>query len=237
MSKEKPHREFFSKEVVLKLYRGFDLSDYESRIAFVKEEAEKVRRRFDKEIFDKNLSNKIAHIYLDAEKYAEAIPYFETVVQLSKAETDAFYLFPIWLLVRCNREIGQFSQAFKWNEKAISLFEFASSFDKLNVLKEYADLIQDSGDAFNSTYKSIIQDIIDDLGFPEKLENPIETIYSMVKTNRNCSRELGKIHIQAGLDQKTKLKLFQEYYNACEMDWYKNHVAEIIERIKQKDKP
>ncbi len=40
---------------MLKLYREFDLSDYESKISFVKEEAGKDRQFFDEDVFDKKL--------------------------------------------------------------------------------------------------------------------------------------------------------------------------------------
>jgi hypothetical protein len=130
---------------------------------------------------------------LDAEKHTEAIPHLKKEVDLSIPEKNQFYFLPIGLLIRSFRKTGEFSRAFKWNEKAIGLFEHASSFDKLNVLKEYADLIQDSGEAFNPAYKAIIKEVIDDLEFPEKLEDPIETIYSIDNTHRIWNKKLGEI--------------------------------------------
>lgn len=232
MKQEKNLLEFFSTEVTLKLYREFDLTDYESRISFVKEEAEKIRQFFDEDVFEKKLNNKIAHCYLDAEKYAEAIPHLEREVELSNLENNQFYFFPIWLLIRSNRETGNFSGAFKWNEKAIGLFEYASSFDKLNVFKEYADLVSDSDEAFNPDYSHFIQEIITDLGFSENLEDPIKTIYSMVESNRVWNRKLGEMLMTKGLDQKEKLRLNQEYQDTCEIGWYRDYALRILNNQK-----
>jgi tetratricopeptide (TPR) repeat protein len=228
MKQEKKLREFFSTEITLKLYQEFDLADYESRISFVREEAEKVRQFFEEDVFEKKLNNRIAHCYLDAEKYAESIPHLEREVELSRIENNQFYFFPIWLLIRSNRETGNFLVAFKWSEKAIDLFEHANSFDKLNVFKEYADLVSDSGEAFNPDYSHIIEEIITDLGFSEKLEDPIKTIYSMVKSNRIWNRKLGEIHLKKDLDQKEKLRLYQEYRDTCEIGWYRDYALRIL---------
>jgi hypothetical protein len=230
----KNEREFFDTEVTLKLYREFDFNDYEARIAYVKAEAEKVRSHFDEACFTEKLSSRIAHCYLDAEKFGEAIPYLAKEVEL-KDKWDSFYLFPIWLLIRCNRLIKDFEKGLYWSEKAFSLFDQANAMDKLNVFVEYSKLLMDYEKPFNPDYLHFIQEIIDEHGFPQRLEEPTATIQSLDVMNRKWNRKLSDISMMKTADKAEKITLFHKYIEVCEIGWYRENAEKVIANLQKGD--
>jgi hypothetical protein len=230
----KNEREFFDTEVTLKLYREFDFNDYEARIAYVKAEAEKVRSHFDQIYYTEKLSNRIAHCYLDAEKFGQAIPYLEKEVEL-KDKWDSFYLFPIWLLIRCNTLIKDFEKGLYWSERAFNLFGQASATDKLNVFVEYSKLLTDYEKPFNPDYLQFIQEIIDEQGFPQNLEEPIATIQSLDAMYRKWNRKLSDIHMMKSADKAEKISLFQKYIEVCEIGWYREYAGKVIAKLQKED--
>jgi len=90
------------------------------------------------------------------------------------------YFLTIGLILRCSRLIGNFDQAFFWAKKAFAEVMHAPGFNfKLDLLQDHGDLISDSKQEFDQSCLPIIQSVIDEAGFPQKLADPISTINSM----------------------------------------------------------
>jgi tetratricopeptide (TPR) repeat protein len=238
MDQEKPQREFFENEIMLKLYKGFDRSDYEGRISFVKEEAEKVREFFEADIFEKNLNSFIAHCYLDAEEYGKAIPYFEKLIgHEDPNDPNSYFFFKRQILIRCYWRTNDFSTAYSLLDQTFSHLHKANSFDKLNMLVEYVDYLEASKKDFDERYLQFIEDVRTDLGFGILEGSPLEKVYSMKKANIKWNRKLGEIILYKEKNLAKALILFQAYYDECEIGWYRNYVSGIIAKMKQETAP
>lgn len=234
MSQEKPQREFFENEVMLKLYKGFDRSNYKDQISFLIEEAEKVREFFEAAVFEKNLNSFIAHCYLDAEEYRKAIPYFEKLIGHENVnDPKSYYFFKRQMLIRCHWRSNDFLTAFSLFDQTFSHLHKASSFDKLNMLVEYIDYLEASKKDFDERYLQFIEDVRTDLGFGTLEGRPSERIFNMKKANIKWNRKLGEIILDKEKNPEKALILFQAYYDECEIGWYRDYVSGIIAKMKQ----
>ncbi len=228
--------DFLTKEVVLQLYRDTPLADYKTRIATLEKHANPLKSTYDAEVYEVKMNDHIGFFYFEAKKYSLAIEHFSKVLEIMKPEDYPFlYFHVLGLLIRCNRLIKNYDEAVLWFETGVSTIEKVdSSFEKLNLLQEYVDLLLDARKIFNQEYNWIIQSIIDDLGFPETLSEPVQTIQSMRERNRIWNRNLGKIKL-LGRDNKTLMLIkMEEYYQNCEIQWYKNYAADRIAELKAK---
>jgi hypothetical protein len=56
-------------------------------------------------------------------------------------------------------------------------------------------LISDSKQEFYPSYLPVIQSVIEEAGFPQKLAEPISTIYSMKKADHHWNRKLMELEL------------------------------------------
>jgi tetratricopeptide (TPR) repeat protein len=233
MKKEQFNREFLPKEIVLKLLREIPPTNCEQKIKLIKNYTQTIKESFDSDVFEVRFNNEIGLCYWEAKEYALAESHFRKVNILKPQHYPFLYFLVVGLLIRCNRLISNYVESFYWVDIAVSNIIFAdSSFDKLNILKEYVDLLTDTKQAFNHNYNKIIIEIINDLGFPEGLTNPIDTVNSMRNTNLTWNRKLSEIGLTDKKDINSLIKLYESYKEKCPVEWYKKYAEEAIIRIK-----
>ena len=145
------------------------------------------------------------------------------------------YFLTIGLILRCSRLIGNFDQAFFWAKKAFAEVMHAPGFNfKLDLFKAYADLISDSKLEFDQSYLPIIQTVIDEAGFPQKLAEPISAINSMWEMHQYWNRELMELTIAQHQNKESLLEEYQQYHNTCEIGWCRDYADKAISEIKKK---
>lgn len=224
-------RDFLPKEIVLQLYRDIARDDYSTKISVVSNYANTLTDTWDCTILNLRLNNEIAFFFWDAEEYPMAIQHYLKVVEVLKPEDyPSLYFFIIGQLIRCNRHILNFSESLKWADLAFSQINHThSSFEKLNILKEYVDLLEDSKEAFSIKYIPVITTVIEDLGFPEVLEDPKVTVNSMKDRNKFWNRKMSKITLMDRNNPQAQIEALEEFQKTCEIGWYKNFAAEMLQ--------
>ncbi len=234
MNREQLQKDFFPKEVMLKLFR--DSTHLESKIELINDYIDEVRDSYDEDVLQIIQNNQIAHTYWMSEQYAQAIAHFEIVVENMEPEDyPSNYILVLNLLIRGNRLLSNYKEAEKWIALAFGNSKIYHPFDNLIILNDYADLIADSGQAFDESHNPLIQSIIDELGFPEKLKDPVETIRSMNKSHKYWARKLTSIEADSlKPDLDLTIKEYEEYAVSCEIEWYRNYAKNTIERLKIK---
>ena len=209
-------QDFLPNEIVLKLYREFSTSDFEQRIIFFDNYAQSIKDTIDSEVFDIRYNNQIGFLYWEAGEYSRAIVHFKKVLEILKPQDHSFLYFHILvLLIRSSRMICNYSESLYWVEVGFSIMNSASSsFEKLDILGEYADLLIDTNSDFGLSTEIIAQ-IIDDLGFPEQLSDPIDTINSIRNTHRIWNRKLSEISMKKIPDKNSRINAFEGFKNDC----------------------
>ncbi|WP_373524274.1 tetratricopeptide repeat protein [Aquiflexum sp.] len=234
MKKEQFIREFLPTDITLKLYRDIPVSDFQVKIDLIKSSAETVRKTFDPRVYEVRLHNEIGHCYFMADKYPLAIMHFQKALEILEPQHNPFIYFNIvGLLIRSNRVIADFPESCRWIEVAFKNIHFAdSSFHKLNILKDYVDVLKDRNQPFNNDYCKVIEEIIDDLGFPNGLYDPIDKVNSMKQTNHIWNRKLMEISLMDRTNVNSLIKAHEDYLQNCPIGWYKNYLKEEIVGIK-----
>ncbi|MDN3687423.1 hypothetical protein [Cyclobacterium jeungdonense] len=230
--------DFLPKEIVLKLYRDVPIWDYQQQIDLVNSYAETVKETMDPDVFDIKLHHQIGFCYWQADAHPQAIVHYKKVIEKLKPHHYPFLYFNvISLLIRCNRLIAEFSESFYWCGIAFKYLEATtSSFDKLNILTEYVDVLADANESFNKEYEPIIKYVIADLGFPETLTDPLETVNAMRTTNHIWNRklsdvELSQVHLE---DTDQIIRAFENFKQHCPIEWYRNYAENAINIRKHK---
>jgi hypothetical protein len=99
--------DFLPKEIVIKLHRDLDPSDYKSRIKLVNEYAESIKSSFDDEVYQIKLNQELALLYWQGNQFHSAIEHYEQVVhRLQPEQYPMVYFHTIAMpFARCNRLI------------------------------------------------------------------------------------------------------------------------------------
>ncbi|WP_162340171.1 MULTISPECIES: hypothetical protein [Cyclobacterium] len=217
---------------MFKLYRDIPIWDYRQQIDLVNSYAGTIKASMDREVFDIKLHHQIGYCYWQGGIYRQAIVHFEKVTnKLAPHHHPSLYFQIVGLLIRCNRQIQEFRKALNWAETALKNQETTtSSFEKLNILKEYVDALNDSTEPFNKDYEPIIEYVIADLGFPETLTDPIETVNAIRTTHHIWSRKLSDVELsQAHLEEDQIIRAFENYKQHCPIEWYRNYAQHAID--------
>ncbi|TXE11027.1 hypothetical protein [Algoriphagus aquimarinus] len=236
MNREQLNSNFFPTELMLKLYRDIPDSEYESKIKLLNDFIDEVRGSYDEDVLKIKQHNQIAHIYWMSEQYPQATKHFEIVVEIMEPEDyPSLYFLAINLLIRGNRHLSNYEEAEKWVSIAFENTEIFNTANNLINLNDYADLITDSGQAFEKKYIRLIKLIIDELGFPEVLEDPVETIRSMNKTHKFWARRLGEMELgSVRSDLTVTIGEYEDYIKSCEIEWFRNYAKNAVEKMKNK---
>jgi hypothetical protein len=96
----------------------------------------------------------------------------------------------------------------------------------------YADLVGRTNKPFGQKFIPLIYEVINELGFPETLNDPYKTIDSIQKTNTKWNKRLSEITLTEYKNDASKLKAFEEYRQQCPVGWYRNYAGEKIEQLK-----
>ncbi|MEB2775992.1 tetratricopeptide repeat protein [Algoriphagus sp. D3-2-R+10] len=236
MNRELLNSNFFPKDLMLKLFSDISDSDVETKISLINDHIDEVGDSYDEDVLKIQQHNLIAFCYWMAEQYPQAIKHYEKVMEILKPEdSPQIYFLALNLLIRGNRLLSHYEEAEKWITLAFDDTDILNAFENLINLNDYADLISETGQGFKKNYIPLIQSIINELGFPEKLEDPVTTIRSMNKTQKFWARKLGEIEIgSVRPDLSVTIKGYENYIESCEIDWYRNYAKNAVERIKQK---
>ena len=236
MIKEQLKSEFLPKEIILKLHKEMEASDYESRVKLVEEYAKSIADSFDNDVYEIKLNNELGFLYWQGKQFHSAIRHYEKVIEILTAEHYPWvYFHTIGMLCRCNRLIKDYQKSLKWIILAFEQNELIDgSFDRLYLLTEYADLISESDISFNSAYLPLILEVIDGLEFDniDSIENPIGTIQSLEQTKLKWNRELTRISLLPRDNKKAILIEFEKYYKYCEVGLYRNYAHDRIAELK-----
>jgi hypothetical protein len=228
--------EFLPKEIILKLHRDMEVSDYKSRIKLVEVYAKSISDSFDNDVFEVKLNNELGFLYWQGEQFHSAIRHYEKVVKILKAEHYPWiYFHTIGMLCRCNRLIKNYQKSLEWIVLAFEQNDMIDgNFDRLYLLTEYADLILDSNISFNSDYLPLISEVIDKLEFKiSSPDDPVKSIQLLKQTNLKWNRELSRITLLPRDNKKAILKEFEKYYKSCEIGWYRNYANDRIAELKK----
>ncbi|WPR73455.1 hypothetical protein [Algoriphagus sp. NG3] len=236
MNLEQLRKDIFPSELILKLYKDIPDTQYEEKIKLVNNYIDEVRDSYDEDVLKIKKHNQIAFCYWMAEQYPQAIQHFEMVVENMEPEDyPPLYFLALNLLIRGNRILSNYEVAERWAELAWKNHNFAHAISNLNILNDYTDLITDSETILDKKYYPLIQSIIDEYGFPEELEDPIETIRSMHQRHKFWSNKLSKtvITFRKSTQEEYTEKL-EQYVKSCEIEWFQNLARETLVKLKSK---
>jgi hypothetical protein len=125
------------------------------------------------------------------------------------------------------------TKSLQWAELAMNnLSQTNNSFDKLSSLVAYADLVGRTNRPFAQKFIPLINEVINELGFPETLNDPNKTIDSIQKTNTKWNKRLSEITLTKYKNEASEMKAFEEYRQQCPVGWYRNYAGEKIEQLK-----
>ncbi|PZX52060.1 hypothetical protein [Algoriphagus chordae] len=234
MNKEQLKKDIFPAELMLQLFR--DIPDVESKIRMVNEYIEKVHGVYDEDVLLIKQQNQIAHIYWISEQHEQSIHHFEIVVESMEVEDyPSLYFLALNLLIRGNRILSNYKAAEKWVALAFESSGIFNPAENLINLNDYADLLTESGKVFENKHMPLIQSIIDEYGFPEKLEDPITTIRSMRKSYQYWARKLGEMELKSAESSLTdNILAYENYTKSCEIGWFRNYASNSLDRLKSK---
>lgn len=236
MWQERYNVEFLTPELTIRLWKDFKDDQYEAKIAMIREYAASIQSTLDPEVFEVKLNEQIGLSYYFGGQYQETIDCHKIILEiLTPEDSPMSYFLAIGLIIRCSRLIGNFDQAFFWAKKAFAEVVHAPGFNfKLDLFKAYADLISDSKLEFDQSYLPIIQTVIDEAGFPQKLAEPISAINSMWEMHQYWNRELMELTIAQHQNKESLLEEYQQYHNTCEIGWCRDYADKAISEIKKK---
>lgn len=214
------------KELVLKLYEN---GDYQNKYNLLTEYFEREKEKYSQEIINFNLNYQLGFLSYNYGKHQSVIEYLEKVIKpLRPGELPSVYYLAIILLIRCTKHKNNYDESHKWAIKSLeSIDSAASDFDKLSLLKEYADLLTEAKLDFDSKYTVHIHTVIKNLGFSIKLEEPIVTIQKLASLNKDWNLKLSKIVISGKSEGELK-KIYTKFVEECETGWYKNYVQSML---------
>lgn len=234
MNREQLNADFFPSSLMLKLFSFEPKAELESKIILINEYVDEVRDSYEEDVVRIHLNNQIAFSYWMAERHEFAIKHFKIVVEkMEPADSPILYFQALNLLIKGNRILSNLPEAEKWAALALENHALTHTISNLHNLNEYAEVLLNSGKSFDKKYNSIIQSIIDEFGFPETLEDPIETIRSMNKTHSLWAKKLTALeanYLKPGLE--STIKKYEEYAASCEIEWYRNYSLNSLKQLK-----
>jgi|GEM_PF-961944 tetratricopeptide (TPR) repeat protein len=235
MGQERYNVEFLTPELTIRLWKDFKDDQYEAKIALIREYAASIQSTLDPEVFEVKLNEQIGLCYYMGGQYQETIDCHKIILEiLTPEDSPMSYFLTIGLIIRCSRLIGNFDQAFFWAKKAFAEVIHAPGFNfKLDLLQDYGDLISDSKQEFDQSCLPIIQSVIDEAGFPQKLADPVSTINSMREMHLYWNRKLMEFDITHHQNKDSLLEEYQKYHNTCEIGWYRDYADKLIFKIKK----
>ncbi|MGC6431217.1 MAG: hypothetical protein ACON5F_09265 [Jejuia sp.] len=229
MIKKGYEEEFLPRELGLKLMRDLPRSNYREKINLVDNYVKTIKSTFGSTAFEVRYHNEIGFIYWDAEEYALAVAHYKkAITPLDPKDYSYLYFLIICFLIRGERHLKNYASSYKWVDMAFKNMTFIeSSFEKLNILKEYADLLKETGEDFDYD-TNIIMDIIEDLGFKIALKNPVETIHLLKQNNLEWNKKFGKIVLMKNVSKEEVLDAYKEFKKNCPIKYYRNLASEKI---------
>lgn len=236
MNREQLNSNFFPPELMLKLFRDIPDSEVESKIKLVNEYIDKVRGSYEEDVLKIHQQNQIAHIYWSSEQFLKAVDHFEIVVKnLKPADSPQIYFLAINLLIRGNAFLSNYKTAKKWAEVALENHHLANTNYNLNILNDYTDVLSETETGLDKKYFPLIQSIIDEYGFPEKLVDPVETIRSMKKRHKYWARKMSEMELESvSSDVTVTIDAYEDYIESCEIGWFRKYASNTLARLKNK---
>lgn len=234
MNREQLQKDIFPAELMLKLYGG-DIpdSEVELKIELLDEALEKVRDNYDQDVLTVMRNNHIAVLHWMAKQYQKVIPHAEEVINLLEPQDyPTYYFISIDLLIKCNFILSKYKTADKWARIALENHHLSDTISNLHILNNYTDVLLATKNPLDEKYKPLIQSIIDEYGFPEKLEDPLETIRSMTVRHRYWNKMLSEIRLNNRPDSPEYIKELENYRDICEIEWYRNYVSKTLKNLR-----
>lgn len=234
MNREQLKKDFFPAELMLKLYRDLADCGAEAKIKLIDEYIEKVRDSYDEDVLFIKQHNQIAHMHFMSGQHEQAISYFEMVVEkMAPDDYPPIYFLAINLLIRSNCILTNYDVAKQWGELALKNHHHADPISNLHILNDYMDVLSETETDLDKKHYSVIQSIIDEYGFPEKLRDPVETIRSMNKRHKIWARKMGDLTLNyAKPDGAATFEDLERYIESCEIGWYRNYARNMLDKLK-----
>ena len=234
MNKDQLKKDFLSAELMMKMHSALTARDFEEKIWLVHAYAQSQIANLDEDVLQLKLNHEIGFIYYEAAQFASAISFFEKVVyQLKPSDHELLYFLDLSLLVKCNLALEQFTQAKVWIEKALAeLGHDRGIFQRLSLVEDYAEYLEAAGDTFADAYISLLDSIVDELGFDESLPaDPLERLAIISQKNAIWNRKLMKIELQHRHQPEARKKALADYLKNCTIKWYRDYVRQRLDEI------
>ena len=152
---------------------------------------------------------------------------------MEPVDSPIIYFLSLLQLIRCNRILTNYEVAEKWAELALENHHLAPINYNLHILNDYADVLSETETSLAKKYYPLIQSIIDEYGFPERLKAPFETIRSMSKRHKIWARKMGDLTLAyAKSDTVNTFQDLEEYIESCEIEWYRNYVSKTLKNLR-----
>jgi len=236
MKDQRYHQDLLPSEIILKLHRDIPKSNFKEGIELIKYHAKQVERTFDKDVYEVKLNTEMGMCYWNANQYSLSIPHFEKVIDiLQPKDNPGIYFLVTSLLIRGNTLLQNHEKAFIWAELAFeNLNDTGSPFEKFIILKDYVTLIKESQRTFKEEYNKYLLEVINELGFPQNGNDPVEDINSMKEMNLIWNRKLMAMEINSNYsnDMDSVIKDYEQYKESCPIRFYQEYVENAITLIK-----
>lgn len=225
-----PHpNEFFSKDFILTLYRELQGVDTKTKIQFTLDYIETVKKNYSAELVEYMTQTQLASIYFDHQEYEKALPFLKEINEKEAPEETAGKHLYMLLLIRTHRFLKNYKEA-------LSVFEGAmekqnqnpKAFEILDLLEDYVKLCEEAGWTFDPVYKRKIQQVIQDLGFPQKELPSTELVKFLKQLNKTWNFHLVTIDIKKDISQEERNQLLREYVKECPIQWYRDYATRCI---------
>ncbi|AWW30712.1 hypothetical protein DN752_11565 [Echinicola strongylocentroti] len=230
MNKAQLQRGCMPKELVLKLNQDLSPSDWKEKIRLLEEFFASQEDKMDADVLFIRKNEKFAFYYWEAEQYELSIIHYEKALTLLQPTDYPFlYHFITLQLITCYRHLGKYDAALVWFETALVNFtEENHSFELLNLLKSYVDILEATDGFFDENHMPFIQRVVADAGFPQPDDNPKTAIKSLSAMHLEWNMKLSMLYIDSNdgkIDRKTALK---EYAATCPIGWYRDYAKERL---------
>ncbi|MBD8488800.1 hypothetical protein IFO69_08590 [Echinicola sp. CAU 1574] len=233
MDLDQLRKDFMPKELVLKLFTEIPSGHWEEQFKLLDDHFKSIKDQIDPDVFFIRTNQQYGFFSWEAGRYKEAINFYEQAIsRLTYDDYDFLYHIISSQLIRCYRLIGNMEMAMQWFDTSVSKRRNVDSlFHLLDLMKEYRLIVLDTHKHFDEDYLENVQEIIDGLGFPTELSDPITTLEEIETLNGVWNRKLGQLELNTRDDVKLKKEYLSTYKKECPIGWYRDYAAKALEKL------
>ncbi|WP_041738325.1 hypothetical protein [Echinicola vietnamensis] len=230
MDKTQLKKDIMPKELVLKLHRDIPPTDWIHKIRLLDEFFDSVAPKLDEDVLFIKRHEQYGFFLWEAGEWSRAIEHYErALTKLEAADNPFLYHIVTLQLITCYQHLENYRAAMVWFETAmLNLTPGHHAFERLGLLEKYVQLLEATAQPFDEKYLPIIQQVVDEAGFPPPEEHPKSAIKSLSAMHLEWNQKLSKLYLDA---KKGKIDLhdsLKAYAETCPIGWYRDHVNERL---------